>query len=695
MDNRKKVLFFHCGRYNDLTPQITMGLWGLADLANSLGYDAKIIHTKIEELKHMEFNIMNYIDENVVLVGFSVHWFPMAEEAIDLAKEIRNLFPDLFIYFGGYTASNFAKEILKNHHEISAIVQGDGEKPLIELLECIKKKNKDFSKVPNLVWRNEVDEIFENGITYVSTADDIRNLQYASYDKYLYEYEISKDIGYNFEGNKIDIISFKYDSFFDFKLKDFFIGKTFYLLTGKGCYANCLFCGGGLCVQKKINNRSKAMFVDEDQIIETIKDAMALGYESFYICFDPVPANPHYYGLLKRIEEEKLDIAILFGFWSLPEEKGITNFLNATKRLIFEISPETSNDELRRKVRGYSFSNSDLYRTVDQCFENGIYTHLYYSYPLPFEKLDDIRNDRINAMEMNIKYPHYIEAFYLKLSTDPGSPLYENPERYECTLKVSSFDEHVNKCSLKNGSGNICVHSNINIPENFEELKRIESDHKMKSLLSYDLKLLGKAFDNTELLIVFLDSFYDYIAKEEISTRIRSNADVLHFLVDFSKTCDYCKVWLTEMLQLVYFDKSLQMLVKIKDFVPSNEFEKLHLSSNVRIMESHYNTNVVRGALWNNKKFIDVTKREEPVGLMMIRTDIVELFELNDSLFTLIKEFESSITLKEACNKVAEYYSDDYEEIRSISDELMNVARSLIQQGVIVGPEKDIYGYLE
>ena len=675
-----------------MTPQITMGLWGLADLANSLGYEAKIIHTKVEELKNGEFDIKKYIDENVVLVGFSVHWFPMAEESIALTRDIRNAFPDLYVYFGGYSASFFALEIMKNHPEVSAIMQGDGEKPLTVLLECLNNSEKDYSRVPNLVWRDADGQIIVNGISYVSTAEDIKNLHFATMDKYLYEYDVSKDVGYNFEGNKIDIVSFKYDSFFDFRLKDFSIGKTFYLLTGKGCYANCLFCGGGYSVQKKINNRSKCMFVDEDQIIETIKDAKELGYDSFYICFDPVPSKPHYYGLLERIKNENLDIAILFGFWGLPEEKGIAKFTDAAKRLIFEISPETSNEELRNKVRGYSFKNADYIKIVDKCFENKVYTHLYYSYPLPLETPEDVRNDRISAMEMNIKYPHYIEAFYLKLSTDPGSLLYTSPERYGCKLNVSSFDDHLNRCSLKNGSGNICVHSNPLIADDFIEIKRIESDHKMKSLLSYDLKLLGRAFENVEDMICFLDGFYDFISRNEIAASIQNNADILRFLAEYSREDNISAEWLYEMLRLIYMEKELKMLVKIKDFSLSGEMEELHLASNVRVMESFYNVNEVRASLWTDKRFSEVRKREESAGLMMIRTDRLELFELNDSLYSLIKEFETPKTVKEACDNVAAYYTDDTEDRKNISEEMREVAQSLIQQGLIVGFNKDMYG---
>ncbi len=691
MNRNYKVLFIHCGRYNDLTPQITMGLWGLADLANSIGYKAQIIHTKVEELKNHSFDVLKYIDQDVILVGFSAHWFPMVEETIDLIKQIHTAFPNLFICLGGYSASIFAKDIMKYCPGISAIIQGDGEKPLIKLLECLKDDITDYSDVPNLVWRSQDKKIKTNRITYVSTSEDVEKLHFAKIDQYLYEYEESKDIGYEYAGTKVDIISFCYDTFFDFRIKDFTLGKTFYLLTGKGCYANCLFCGGGHNSQKIINNRSRCMFLSEQQIINTIKDAQKLNYDSFYICFDPLPEKPHYYSLLKKIKEEKLDIALMFGFWALPKDEALDLFQGASKRLIFEISPETNNEVIRNKVRGYSFTNSQMYDVISKCYQRKIYTHLYFSYPLPYETIKDIRDDREAMMELNIKYPHYIEAFYIRLSTDPASPLYNDPEKYGCQLDVTSFEEHLHHCSSKNGSDNILVHRNNNISLEDMEIKRLSNDHKMKSMLSYDLKLLGQAFASAGELLNFLDGFYNYMESKVQAQQIHNNADIIFLLKEYVRLDQSRTEWLVELLDLIFTEIHLKQLISNKHPASINRSAPLHLAKHAKLLNYHYNVNEVRDFLWKEKKFSPCKKRDEPIHLLAVRNDSIELYELNESLYLLIKEFEKTSTIENACQNVAGYFSEDEQETDEIRNEMMNVVQSLLEQRMLADEKSDLY----
>ena len=681
---RKRVLFFHCGRYNDLTPHITMGLWGLADLADKLGYDAKIIHTRVEELKEGSFDVRKYIDEDVVFVGFSAHWFPMVKECLDLAADIRVAYPGLFICFGGYSASYFVQDIMERYEAVSAIIRGDGEQPLKELLSCIKEDVNDYSRVPNLVWRSADGRIITNEMTYVSTCEDVRGLQYARFDKYLYEYEFSKDVGYEFGNSKVEILSYHYDSFFDFRVSDFTVGKTFYLLTGKGCYANCLFCGGGFDAQKRLNHRSECMYLDEEQVIETVKDAQALGYESFYICFDPTPAKPHYFELLKKMANECSDISLLFGFWGLPTDEVLDRFQEVTGKLIFELSPETDNEEIRKKVRGYSFTNHDMYRIIDECYKRKIYTHIYFSYPLPYETEKDIRKDREAAMRLNTRYPHYIEAFYLGLSTDPASPLYNEPAKYGCELTVFSFEDHLRYCSGINYGGNILVHRNRNIGPDNIEIRRIAYDHKVKSMLSYDLKLLGMAFETTGELLDYLDGFYEKLELYESSNKIIGYDEVMDLLVSYNESVSGQAEWLEDMLRLIATEKYLKKLPPRQNTYRTDPNGSLLLTSLSRLLVNHYNVHEVRSKLWQGKEFSQCEKREEGIMLLALRNETVELYELNESLYLLMKEFEKPCTMKVACQNVACMYSDEEAEITAIENDMKAVAESLIAQGILV-----------
>ena len=94
-ERKGKILLFHCARYNNVTNIVAMGLWGIADYLTSAGYTVNIIHTGVEEQYYGNFDVKRYLDDDVILVGFSAHWFPMLNECIDNAEQIKAVNPSI------------------------------------------------------------------------------------------------------------------------------------------------------------------------------------------------------------------------------------------------------------------------------------------------------------------------------------------------------------------------------------------------------------------------------------------------------------------------------------------------------------------------------------------------------------------------------------------------------------------------
>lgn len=677
-----RILFFHCSRYNNITPIITMGLWGLADLADQLGYKVEIIHTRIEESKSGCFNIKEYLDEDVILAGFSAHWFPMLKECIDLAREVKELYPDIYTYMGGFSASYFCDALMKKYHFIDAIVRGDGEEPLKQLLHFISNKSKGQDMVPNLVWRNPAGKVIFNEFTYVARNEDIEGLNLARFDKYLHDYPFA---------SRSEIFNIKYGEFADFKVMDFKLEKTFYLLTGKGCYTNCLFCGGGINAQRIINGRNHCLFINNKKIVDTIKEAIKLGYRAFYVCFDPLPDKPRYLELLHEIKKEKLDIDLFFGFWKLPTEDIIEEFSNTTKNLLFEISPETIKEENRNKVRGYSFTNEDMFKIINVCFNKKIYLHLYFSYPLPYDSYQDVLSTRKAFWDINTRYPHYIEALYIKLSTDPGAPLYCNPEKYGCKLKVRDFEEHLQLCA-ENKGGNIMVHGGIYYEDSMQEIfKFIAYDNNIKGIFLYNIKLIRRAFYKIEEFIGFLDNIYIYceaINKDKSSFK---EEDVIAAMLSCLAEGRYpYHKWLNDLLSYLLIEKRLRKISCKKQSKPAREKCKedliLGLVQEAELFRTDYNVPEACKILISEKKFIEVEKFEESRCYMLVKAQSIEAYEINESMFRLLElyHFNTTLSIADICMTIAGEYSDDLCDREYIKRDLIAMSEKLYQQNLII-----------
>ncbi|QNU67071.1 radical SAM protein [Ruminiclostridium herbifermentans] len=684
MINDTSCLLFHCCKYNNITPIITMGLWGLADLMTKNGYETKIVHTGIENELNKNFDVKDYIHKDLMLAGASAHWFPMVEESIDILKDIKKINPYVFTFLGGYSASYFAEEIMENYPWIDAVIRGDGEKPLLELADSLKNKNNNLSSVPNLIWRSNND-IIKNEISYISTPEDLENIEYANYSKYLYNY----DYGKNYYFEKSSLVA-------DFIPTDIPLSSTFYLLTGKGCPINCSICGGGRDAQNILNRRSKCMFLKKEQIVKTVKQAMAHGYKNMYVCFDPLPNAPKYFEYLEAIREENLDVDFSFGFWRLPTREIVHEFKKVTKNLLFDISPETISENVRKITKdAFYYSNKELYDTLDMLYDEKVYIHVYFCYFIPGETIDDLKADREAFWKINSEYAHYIEAIYIKISTDPASPLYREPEKYNVTLKVSNLKEHIEKGRQYKNS-NILVHSINTVPESFQEKfeKTIFYDSGIKRIFKYQIKLLIKAFPSVNDFINYLDAFYEEVNlydKDEAS-KVTDQFVLLEKLKSYSKKVlekrnDINPVIIdiisyTQYLNVILEKKGDYLIWNQSDYTDINDC-KIKLVPKASVVDLKYDVYKTTNHLIQNKEFIEFDERDNWL-LFLNENDKISTYEITESLFEVIVRIQNNNTktVKDIVSEVVLLYTEDADMALQIETELVYAIQQLGQKGL-------------
>lgn len=77
--------------------------------------------------------------EKPFLVGISALFTPYWEQALETARAVRRFWPHAFIVLGGHHVTQFPKNCIENK-EIDFVIQGEGEAPMVQLAELIKKQ---------------------------------------------------------------------------------------------------------------------------------------------------------------------------------------------------------------------------------------------------------------------------------------------------------------------------------------------------------------------------------------------------------------------------------------------------------------------------------------------------------------------------------------------------------------------------
>jgi len=99
---------------------------------------------------------------------------------LGVAKRVKQAFPSVYILLGGFTASLYHEEILRNFDEVDGVIRGEAETPLLELAHILLQGKEDLFSVPNLTWRRK-GRIMINPLSYVASEKDLNRLSFTNF----------------------------------------------------------------------------------------------------------------------------------------------------------------------------------------------------------------------------------------------------------------------------------------------------------------------------------------------------------------------------------------------------------------------------------------------------------------------------------------------------------------------------------
>lgn len=378
-------------------------------MLNSLTYDPE---KEIKELKPKVFCI-------------DLHWFPHVQGSLKIAEIVKKFHPNIPVIFGGYSSTYFHLELIKYPY-IDFILKGDStEIPLVMLVKALTT-NGDISKIPNLTYKDKNGNIFSNDITYVpNTTDDVITD---------YSFTIKK--------------TFKF-----FDLNGYLPFQTWmkYPVTAiflyRGCYHNCKTCGGSKFTCENTFNRKKLAFKSPKKIAEELKIIDSFINGPAFLIGDILQNGKEYADeVLREIKKVNFKKHIAFEFFVPPTDDFIKKLKETVKNYNVEISPESHDEEVRRAF-GRPFDNEQLERAVSSLVKNDCKRiDLFFMTGLPKQTYQSVL-ETVDYCEYLLKKYGHKKTLYPFISPlapfiDPGSIIWEQPERYGYKLFARTVEEH-------------------------------------------------------------------------------------------------------------------------------------------------------------------------------------------------------------------------------------------------------------
>jgi len=402
-----------------------IGFITLSDYLESQGLSVRIINLAVKMVKNPNIDVEKLIaDLEPEAFGIDLHWLPHAHGSLEIAKIIKKYHPDIPTIFGGYSATYFEQELIQ-YPQVDFVLKGDStEEPLKQLLHAIKQKAKPDS-IPNLTWKDKTGAIRSNPIDFV--VDDINH--------------ISLDCAHVIRSvvRHRDLIGhIPFENWLDYPLTP--------VLTCRGCTHCCVTCGGSSYSGRKYLNRQKPAYRDPELLAEDINNAQQYLNGPIFTIGDIRQAGDAYADtFLNALKKKKVIHPVVFEFFTPPPRDLFQKIQWAVPHYFVQLSIE-SGDEAVRKAFGRPFTNAQVDNLITSALNYGCERFdIFFMTGLPKQTPESVAQTESYCEHLFQNFgDNRIHLFIAPLAPflDPGSLVFENPEKFGYKLFFKTLEEH-------------------------------------------------------------------------------------------------------------------------------------------------------------------------------------------------------------------------------------------------------------
>ncbi|MCL5442674.1 MAG: TIGR04190 family B12-binding domain/radical SAM domain protein [Candidatus Marsarchaeota archaeon] len=394
------------------------------------GHRARIANLAVQMLSNPKFDAEAYLKKiDARVFGIDLHWLPHVHGAYHISKMIKRIHPDAKVVLGGFSATYFSAEIMKEWPWVDYVLYGDyQEEPLLKLAEAVEA-GRDLSSIPNLVYRNQSGEVKRTALerstegmkrVFIDYKELMRNtIRYHDVKGHMPYYSWIK----NPEG---------------------------FTLIEHGCQFSCGFCGGSKFAYGGRYGPISPAFRDPATValeIELVQETIGA---PVFVSGDMYSAGPKYYNaLFSEIKNRGIDLPLLTEYFTPPNAEYFNKLSRIFPDFSAEISPDSSAESIRH-INGRNYTNAALENSISEAKKAGCKKFdVYFMIGLSGQRQSDVMADADYASYLIKKYNSKdmsMDAFIAPLApfVDPGSLFFEMPDKYGIKLRARHLMEFYN-----------------------------------------------------------------------------------------------------------------------------------------------------------------------------------------------------------------------------------------------------------
>ncbi len=383
-----------------------IGFLAILSYLNSRGYRARIDNVALKMLGSKRYNFNEELLKlDTEYIGIDLHWLPHVHGALNLARIIKEERPDIKVMLGGFSATYYATEIMSRVKDVDLVIRGDTTEQPMEMVLAGKK----MENIPNAIYRED-GKVKDNGFTFTPDMD---------YQEFDYSQIIRSSI------KTMDISG-------HLPYCDWMKEPVAMVLSTHGCAYSCGICGGSYFTFKNFYQRRGPLYRSSKRIVEDImriNDDLKI---PVFIAGDLLMRSDKEIDyIFDNLKKEGMDIPLLMEVFVPHPKERVKKLMDATWDVSMEISPDSSNDNIRFK-NGRPYGNKELEKFVHDFLDlGGKKMDVYFIVGLSGQTRDDVMDDVKYAKRLMVSNNKDKRLFVftspLSPFLDPGSKSFENP----------------------------------------------------------------------------------------------------------------------------------------------------------------------------------------------------------------------------------------------------------------------------
>ncbi len=423
-DFRERTIFY--GPLSDVIPSspvfemYPVGFLTLAAFLRRHGYRVRIINLALLMMRSRRFRPEKLLARlRPKLFGIDLHWLPHAQGAIEVARLLERLHPDIPIVFGGISATYYHDELIREP-AVDFVLRGSITEPSLLALMRELEGARRFARVPSLTWKG--------GVNAPAAAP-------SSLDDYTLDL-----------GMMVGSVVGHLDFWSNVPFHSWWRHPITAVFTVRGCLRGCVTCGASSASFRRFMPGRHVILRSPAAIAAQVRELAQITRAPIFLVGDLRDGGERYAReVLEALARRPVTNRIVFEFFDPPSSEFIARIDASIARWGAELSPESHDQSVRALMGKASFTNARMETAIESMLrlrcEN---LDLFYMIGLPGQTYRSVIETVESIDSLFRRFDRRLSAFITPMGPfiDPGSDGFENAERRGYKLFARTLAEH-------------------------------------------------------------------------------------------------------------------------------------------------------------------------------------------------------------------------------------------------------------